>query len=1229
MALQKGLLFHNRYLLLEPIGYGASAEVWKAQDTRADGLIVALKVYAEQAGMDTYGMQNFRHVFASFFNLNHSNLLPPTNYDICEGRPYQVMQYCENGSCSSMAGRMDEKDVIKLLHDVAAGLEYLHDRNIIHQDIKPDNILLDDNCNYMVTDFGISVRLDGRGNSADEQSGGTRAYMGPERFSGTNVCASDVWSLGATAVEMLTGNPPYGEHGGILQTQGEPLPQLPKLQPEVRDIILDCLNPDPRKRILPTTIRQKIELYWETEKWEHQSNRNLIAGIITAVACLIICAGIFWWDFNRTKTYYYKDYAEYWNVPKGIGRVTGNTFHHRNQTLRLEKTRGKVRRMALVNSAGKVIDWSDSEHTSSRHADVRYYYTASGRIDYALVYDPHGKLLYKMDYDENLNTVTFRHNDKNGTELYLEADMNDLYRDKNTRYNRERSHISRWLLTYDDDGLLSEKKYAGFQNAPASDENGIYGQQYQYNERGQKTEETFIGPNGQPKGNKVGLATRLFDYDDEGNWVGVTYLNTERKPSHDGQNCARVRIEYDKWGNRTAETYHAIDGTPGIRKDIGASGLAYEHDERGRCILYTWLDVDGNPTYCLNGYVHLQYTYNDDGFATRTDLLDENKAPVLANFDGETYASRLFVPDSTGLVLEQCDLDELGTRVKQSSGVSRYVLRYDTVGNLVAIDYYDDNDQPCANEGTNYGTRWEYDEFGHCSREYYVNAAGALDTNEMVADYHMEYNRQGVMTRMACYDAKGKPTPCNDLWAIYVIEYDNVGNETSVQYLDAASKPVICRSEGYSKLEYVYDQATNRLTQERQYDSSGKLLRTIHCAYDDAGHLIEQYATVDGKLEPAVVNHWEFDGNNCVTTQWYTDLQGNKICGTGSTFALARFEYDALGNCTQTTFWDAKNNPAVDDQKTHRRVHEFDAMGRTVHEWNYGSDGKPLTGKDANPEGTCKYDKWGNLIEVACYDGYGKPRLGAGGYFAQRWTYNNRRLCTEMSFVDTDGQPVMGKVDDDCACARETLAYDAKGQLIEKRFYDTKGKCFRIDQTKWNDKGRDIEYRFCDGNGKLSDKIQGGSFSRVTIEYDESGVTPTVCRIYNQSGTQIAYRKWDARQGDWGDIQITVQGGSSDGLQSAGGSAWQGKVESLNDECPMTFENGWQMISATHSASSVTVTFKLRDISLYNTSAYDEDDLRSTLRQVKDACRDMLDLPKSVPLTCVLLDKAERKMMSL
>ncbi|MBQ9751938.1 MAG: protein kinase [Paludibacteraceae bacterium] len=228
MQLQENTLFANRYQLIKLLGRGGFSEVWLAKDNWTH-LQIAIKVYAPGQGMDQDGLQDFCGELASVYDLNHSNLLKPQHVDTWQNMPYLIMAYCPAGSCVKRVGKMTEPELWKLIHDVAAGLAYLHEKDVIHQDIKPDNILVDTEGNYLITDFGISTRARStlrKSVIGGNTSGGTTAYMGPERFSRqpAPTKASDIWSFGAMAFELLEGVTPFGEIGGGMQKGGAEIP---------------------------------------------------------------------------------------------------------------------------------------------------------------------------------------------------------------------------------------------------------------------------------------------------------------------------------------------------------------------------------------------------------------------------------------------------------------------------------------------------------------------------------------------------------------------------------------------------------------------------------------------------------------------------------------------------------------------------------------------------------------------------------------------------------------------------------------------------------------------------------------------------------------------------------------------------------------------------------------------------------------------------------------------
>ena len=229
MDIQAGELFNNRYRLLSEKGRGSFGDVWLGHDEQID-LDVAIKIYI---ALDNRGIEEFKSEYKNAYSLNHPNLLHAYHFDVVDNRPFLVMPYCP-GSAESLIGCTDESIIWRFIRDVASGLEYLHNKNILHRDIKPDNILSDADGNFLITDFGVSTKMKStlRRNSTRMMSSsdisGTVGYMAPELFTRTPeaVKATDIWAFGVTLYEIINGELPFFGQGGIMLERGAEIPEL-------------------------------------------------------------------------------------------------------------------------------------------------------------------------------------------------------------------------------------------------------------------------------------------------------------------------------------------------------------------------------------------------------------------------------------------------------------------------------------------------------------------------------------------------------------------------------------------------------------------------------------------------------------------------------------------------------------------------------------------------------------------------------------------------------------------------------------------------------------------------------------------------------------------------------------------------------------------------------------------------------------------------------------------
>ena len=303
---ESGELFDGRYKLIRPLSTdGGTADVWLAIDTYTidssdseeadssdrsadEGVMVAIKIYRPKNALDIDGERRFREEYKIVHNCRHTNLLQPTNYSICNDVPYLELPYCKNGSSETLIGKkLSEKQIWKFVQDVAQGLSYLHAMNppIIHQDIKPANVLIDDYDNFAITDFGISSYTGGVSNSFyDDGNSGTMAYMSPERFEDNYEpqASSDIWAFGATLYEILTSKVPFGEEGGRSQLENpkNTVTFNKEISKDIQKLIISCLSINPKERPSASEIVKIAK--------SHIDGKNSIILYLSAALLLIL-----------------------------------------------------------------------------------------------------------------------------------------------------------------------------------------------------------------------------------------------------------------------------------------------------------------------------------------------------------------------------------------------------------------------------------------------------------------------------------------------------------------------------------------------------------------------------------------------------------------------------------------------------------------------------------------------------------------------------------------------------------------------------------------------------------------------------------------------------------------------------------------------------------------------------------------------------------------------------
>jgi len=267
----QGKILNNRYKIIKEIGRGGMAIVYSARDTLLER-VVALKMLRPEYSSDQEFKNKFRQEARAVAKLSHPNVVSIYDIVVDEEKIYLVMEIVEGETLKDIIkerGKLSTAEALEYARQIAAALSIAHGNQIVHCDIKPQNIILTDDMEVKITDFGIARAVTSSTSAVTETVVGSAHYFSPEQAKGGKIKAySDIYSLGVVLYEMTTGELPFqGESPisvalkHIQQEAVSPDKINNDIPSEVSNLIMKAMSKDPKDRFQNAKeMRQEITL---------------------------------------------------------------------------------------------------------------------------------------------------------------------------------------------------------------------------------------------------------------------------------------------------------------------------------------------------------------------------------------------------------------------------------------------------------------------------------------------------------------------------------------------------------------------------------------------------------------------------------------------------------------------------------------------------------------------------------------------------------------------------------------------------------------------------------------------------------------------------------------------------------------------------------------------------------------------------------------------------------
>ncbi len=244
----------GNYRLSRLIGQGGFADVYLGEHIHLNTQ-AAIKVL--QMRLTGSSLEQFRNEARTIASLVHPNIVRVLDFGVEDGIPFLVMDYAPNGTLHQRHPRgvlLPPVSIVPYLKQVAAALQYAHDRRLIHRDVKPENMLVGHNEAVLLSDFGLVMLAQSTSSQTTKEMAGTLPYMAPEQINGKPRPASDQYALGIVIYEWLSGERPFQGSFVEIATQHLMAPPAPlhekvaEISPAVEEVVFTALAKDPQRR---------------------------------------------------------------------------------------------------------------------------------------------------------------------------------------------------------------------------------------------------------------------------------------------------------------------------------------------------------------------------------------------------------------------------------------------------------------------------------------------------------------------------------------------------------------------------------------------------------------------------------------------------------------------------------------------------------------------------------------------------------------------------------------------------------------------------------------------------------------------------------------------------------------------------------------------------------------------------------------------------------------------